>query len=210
MKLNFKEGKGDKIHILIDGEYKFTVDKTYFALMGLYQNKEIDDEELEEISLNISRRRAFNQAVSYLSRRDHSKRELIMKLRQKGFGEYAEEVTDKLESDGYIDDERFARMFVRELINVKKYGKKRIEQELYKKGISRDIISLVLDETEIEPENLTEIIKKKYLRCLSDEKGVKRTVASLMRKGYSYGEIKTALENVADEIEITDDEVSDE
>jgi regulatory protein len=209
MKLNFKEGKGDKIHVLVDGEYYFTVDKAYFALMGIYQGKEVSREELSALGENAEKRRAYNCAVGYLSRRDHSARELILKLRQKGYGESAVYAVDKLCSEGYVDDERFARMYVRELINIKKYGKRRIEQELYRKGVDREIVSLVLEETEFGEDELCALINRKYLRYLSDEKGIKKTVASLMRMGYSFSEIKSALSKLAEEDEYKL-EVSDE
>lgn len=209
MKLNFKEGKGDKIHVLVDGEYYFTVDKAYFAVMGIYQGKEVDREELALLGERAEKRRAYNCAVSYLSRRDHSASELLLKLRQKGYKETAEYAVEKLQSEGYVDDERFARMYVRELINIKKYGKRRIEQELYRKGVDREIISLVLEEAEFGEGELCDLINRKYLRYLSDEKGIKKTVASLMRMGYSFGEIRSALKRFAEEEEYNF-EVSDE
>ena len=49
MKLTFKKGKQDKIHISVDGEYSFTVDETYFLSMGIWNGKEVDSDELEEI-----------------------------------------------------------------------------------------------------------------------------------------------------------------
>lgn len=207
MKINFKEGKSDKIHIFIDGEYKFTVDKTYYALSGLHQGKEINEEELEDIAEKIEIRRAYNQAVSYLSRRDHTERELLVKLHRKGYGDSAGYALERLKKEGFLDDERFARMYVKELINVKKYGKKRIEQELYKKGVERDIVSSVLLETVFDENDLCDIIRRKYYRYLSDDKGIKKTVNSLLRMGYSYGEIRSALKEISEE---TDFEVSDE
>lgn len=209
MKLNFKEGKGDKIHVLVDGEYYFTVDKAYFAVMGIYQGKEVDREELALLGERAEKRRAYNCAVGYLSRRDHSASELLLKLRQKGYKETAEYAVEKLQSEGYVDDERFARMYLRELINIKKYGKRRVEQELYRKGVEREIISLVLEEAEFGEDELCDLINRKYLRCLSDEKGIKKTVASLMRMGYSFGEIRSALKRFAEEDEYNF-EVSDE
>lgn len=209
MKLNFKEGKGDKIHVLVDGEYYFTVDRTYFAVMGIYQGKEVSREELALLGENAEKRRAYNCAVSYLSRRDHSAKELLLKLRQKGYGESAEYAVDKLCSEGYVDDERFARMYVRELINIKKYGRRRIEQELYRKGVDREIISFVLEEADFGEDELCALINRKYLRLLSDEKGIKKTVASLMRMGYSFSEIKSALNKIAEDEEYNL-EVSDE
>lgn len=201
MKLNFKDGKGDKVHISIDGEYRFTVDKTYFLGLFLSQGQEIDENELLCLSENIENRRAFNQAVSYLSRRDHSERELLLKLRQKGYAESGENAVTKLKDGGYLDDGRFARVYVRELKDVKKFGRKRIEQELFRKGISRDIIREVLEETEFDESGIYDIIRRKYLRHLSDEKGRKRTVNALLRMGYSYGEIKEAFNNLSAEDE---------
>lgn len=209
MKLNFKEGKGDKIHVLVDGEYYFTVDRNYFALMGIYQGKEVDREELALLGQQADKRRAYNCAVGYLSRRDHSARELLLKLRQKGYKESAEYAVEKLENEGYVDDERFARMYVRELINIKKYGKRRIEQELYRKGIDREIVSLIMEETEFDTDELCALINRKYYRYLSDEKGINKTVAALMRMGYSFSEIKSALCRVAEDEEYNL-EVSDE
>ncbi len=208
MKVNFKNGKGDKIHISIDGEYRFTVDKAYFAGLGLSQNTEMDEAELEFLAENIENRRAYNQAVSYLSRRDHSEKELLAKLRLKGYNDSGINAVEKLKNGGYIDDERFARMFVRELSSIKKYGKNRLRQELMRKWISSEIIGLVLEDEDLYKCDLKDVITKKYSRYLGDEKGRKKAVNGLLRMGYSFSEIRSALEDVCDEF--YDTEVYDE
>lgn len=204
MILTYKKGKGDKIHLLIDGEYFTTVDEMYFASLYLKDGQEIDEETLRDIKNITDIRRAYNYAVSLLSGRDHSYSELMGKLKAKGFKDCAEEALLKLQAQGYIDDERFADMYVRELITLKKYGKKRIEQELYKKGVDRDIIKEVIENAEFPEDRLTDIIRKKYLRYLTDEKGIRKTVNALLRLGYSYGEIRDALAEIND-LEVTDE-----
>ncbi len=89
---------------------------------------------------------------------------------------------------------------------LKKYGKRRIEQELYRKGVDRDIISEVLEETDFEESELVALIERKYSRYLGDEKGIQKTVNSLLRMGYSYGEIRSALNEIK-ENSVTDEEV---
>ena len=205
MKLTYKKGKQDKIHISVDGEYSFTVDEAYFLSMGIYNGKEVGDDELNEIKQTVSVRRAYNYAVNLLSRRDHSERELVTKLAQKGYTDGAEEAIAKLRNGGYVSDERFARLFVRELQTLKKYGKKRIEQELYRKGIDREIIREVLDETEFEQSELVSLIERKYGRYLSDEKGVAKTINGLLRMGYSYGEIRDALKEINENLQSEDE-----
>lgn len=198
MKLSVKPGKSDKMHLHIDGEYFITVDSGYLVELGIYNGMEVNCENIEEIRRNISVRRAYNKAVDLLSRRDHSKKELIEKLRQKGYGEFALTAVEKLEVYGYIDDRRFAFAFAEELIRLKSYGKKRVEQELYRKGIDRDIISAVISECEFPSEKLTELIERKYNRYLYDEKGVNKTVNALLRLGYSYSEIRDAIREITD------------
>jgi regulatory protein len=205
MKLNFKQGRGNKIHIHIDGEYRMTADSDFVSSLGYGENSEINEEELASLEKAVSSRRAFNKAVDLLSRRDHSERELRQKLSQRGFRDEADEVVEKLQYYGYIDDRKFAESFSKELIRVKHYGKKRIEQELYRKGIDRDIISEVLENAEFDENEIISLIEKKYYRYLSDEKGIKKTINSLLRMGYSYGEIKDALKAVSETEEFTED-----
>ena len=198
MKLSVKPGKGEKMHLHSDGEYFMTVDSGYLVELGIYNGMEVNCENIEEIRRNISVRRSYNKAVDLLSRRDHSKKELIDKLRQKGHGEYAAQAVEKLSEYGYIDDRRFAFTFAEELIRLKSYGKKRVEQELYRKGIDRDIISEVISECDFPSEKLTELIERKYNRYLYDEKGVNKTVNALLRLGYSYSEIRDAIREITD------------
>ncbi len=207
MILTYKKGKGDKIHLLVDGEYFTTVDEMYFDSLYLKNGQEIDGEMLCELKGVTDIRRAYNYAVSLLSRRDHSYAELLRKLTVKGFKDGAEEALIKLQTQGYIDDERFAQIYVRELITFKNYGKRRIEQELYKKGIDRNIIKEALENAEFPEERLTDIIRRRYIRYLSDEKGVRKTVNALLRLGYSYGDIRDALAEIDDEFDL---EVTDE
>lgn len=196
MKLNFKEGKENKIHIFIDGEYRMTADRTFIALCGYKNNSEINEQELASLEMEVSSRRAFNKACDLLSRRDHSRAELLQKLRHKGFSEGAEAALLKLSDLGYVDDRRFSENYAGELQRLKHFGKKRISLELYKKGISSDIISDVTEAIENDSDELVLILEKKYGKVLDTEKGVRRAFSALVRMGYGYAEIKEALEKI--------------
>ncbi|MGN1417776.1 MAG: regulatory protein RecX, partial [Acutalibacteraceae bacterium] len=76
----------------------------------------------------------------------------------------------------------------------KGFGKRRIVQELYKKGIDREIIDEVTEELEFCSDDLCDILERKYGKYLDTEKGINRAFNGLVRMGYSYGEIKQALE----------------
>ena len=205
MKLDFKPGKGNKMHIYVDGEYFMTADCDFVFTCGFDNNSEISDEELVALSEAVSFRRAFLKACDLLSYRDHSSRELLVKLRQKGYGDGAEQAVEKLIEDGYVDDERFARAYADELVRVKHYGTRRIVTELMKKGIDASLAREIADETEVGEDEILIALKRKYGRCLDTEKGVRRAINGLAAMGYGYAQIKQAIETVKEEAQ-TDDE----
>ena len=195
MKLTLQEGKANKVHLLVDGEYRMTTDRDFVSLAGLKNNMELDDTELASLTEQVNSRRALNKAADLLTRRDHSRAELVQKLRQKGFdAESAGAAAEKLESLGYLDDRRFAEIYAAELAQSKGFGKRRIVTELFRKGIARDVIDEVLETLELPQDSLVSLIERKFSRKLSTEQDVRRTVNALVRMGYGYGEIKAALE----------------
>lgn len=195
MLVTTQKGKKDKIHIYIDDEYRMTVDETYWLSLGIREKSEIDEETLSELEGTIMIRRAFNKAVDLAAMREHSRFEIISKLVQRGYDrEIASLAADKLSDYGYLDDERFAQLYARELKERKKYGKNRIKQELMRKGVDRDIISAVLDEMGDEPiEEISELIKKKYPRFREEEKIRNRALNALVRYGYRIQDIRKAM-----------------
>ena len=201
MKLDFKPGKGNKMHIYVDGEYSMTADCDFVFTCGFDNNSEISDEELVALSEAVSFRRAFLKACDLLSYRDHSSRELLVKLRQKGYGDGAEQAVEKLMEEGYVDDERFARAYAAELVRVKHFGRRRIVTELLKKGIDPSLARDIADETEVDEDEILVALKRKYGRCLDTEKGVRRAVNGLAAMGYGYSEIKQAIETIKEEAE---------
>lgn len=199
--LTLRPGRENKVHLLLDGDYAMTVDSDFVAFTGLYENMELDDEALTSLQREVNARRAFNKASDLLSRRDHSEKELREKLRQKGFSEGADEAIERLRGYGYVDDARFAVRYAAELQRVKHYGKKRIEQELFRKGVDRAVIAETLEGLTFDADDLVSLIERKYAGRLGTEKGVSQTVAALQRRGYGYREIKDALEQLAQKTE---------
>lgn len=200
MKLSIKEGKAKKIHIYIDEEYRATVDSDYWYSEKYRNYKEINEEELTELLNAVSFRRAYNKGLDFLSRRPYGTKELVKKLCEKGHEkEFAEKACDRLLELGLLNDEEYSRILANDLLDRKNYSIKRIKQELAFRGIDRDIIENTADLLDNDPvSRIIILIKKKYINKISDEKGRKRTVDALLRLGYSYSDIKSALNSVSD------------
>lgn len=195
MKLTYKPGKLHKIHIFIDDEYRLTVDDKYWFSERWHNLKEIDDEELAALEEAVSFRRAFNSALDLLSRRDHTKKELLQKLRQKYPTEACEAAIEKAADLGFVDETRFAENYAHELYEHKHFGLRRIRTELLQKGIDRETAEIALEGLDKAAENrIILLLRGKYRDALSgDEKARRRAMNGLMRLGYSYGEIREAL-----------------
>ena len=200
MKLSIKEGKAKKIHIYIDEEYRATVDSDYWYSEKYRNYKEINEEELTELLNAVSFRRAYNKGLEFLSRRPYGTKELIKKLCEKGHEkEFAEKASERLLELGLLNDEEYARILANDLLERKNYSIKRIKQELAFRGIDRDIIENTIDLLDNDPvSRIIILIKKKYINKIGDEKGRKRTVDALLRLGYSYSDIKSALNSISD------------
>lgn len=200
MKLTVKEGKANKIHIYIDDEYRATVDSDYWYSEKYRNLKEINEEELTGLLDAVSFRRAYNKGLDYLSRRPYGTKELMKKLCEKGHEkEASQKACERLLELGLLNDEEYARILANDLYERKKYGIKRIKQELAHRGISREIIENTVDSLDNDAENrIILIVKKKYINKLDDEKGRKRAIDGLLRLGFSYSEIKSALQKVSE------------
>ncbi len=195
MKITAEKGKQNKIHVYCDGEYTFTVDAEYWFSSPYYSKDTVENEELAAFYEAVGSRCAFIAGLRLLSYRDHSEKELIMKLVQKGHKKnYAENAVEKLKEYRYVDDERVADIYAKDLFERKGMSVNGIVNELCRKGISREIAVNAAEKLDNDPIlRIIDLLNKKYSRYLIDEKGVKKTVASLQRLGYRWSDINSAL-----------------
>ena len=94
---------------------------------------------------------------------------------------------------GYLDDEKYARMYVSDAVNLARKGRRLIAYELSQKGISREIVEEALSGLD-ESSALEELVAKKVASEPElDRRAVNRIVSFCARKGYEYSDISEAL-----------------
>ena len=137
-----------------------------------------------------------DRALTLLSYRAHSRRELFDKLRRKGIPEGGEldEVLDWLEEQGFLNDGSYASSVVRHCA-AKGWGTGRIISELSKRGIPRELWDSALAEMP-ETDSMLDRLLRSKLRNPDDRDEVRRVSASLVRRGYSWDEVRQALERL--------------
>mgnify|MGYP001032491233 CR=1 FL=1 len=102
----------------------------------------------------ITPEKALERLESLCARSEQASGELLRKLRSWGIsGSKADEIISSLTDRRFVDDERFAGAFVRDKVRYARWGRRKIRQALYQKGIASEIISKALaeiDEDEYE------------------------------------------------------------
>jgi len=140
------------------------------------------------------------KAVSFLAFGDNTAKKLGEKLRQKGFSkEAASEAVRFCVEKRYINEEDHLRRLMEQLCERKKYGLRRIRQEVYNKGFSEETVKAVFEECAAELDfdaAVTERVKKLGADAFSTPEKKKKQVSSLLRYGFSMDEINRALKAV--------------
>lgn len=187
LRLSDANGNGEKRKFLL-----FT--KQYIEL-GVNKGSVIDEELFDRIEELSRQCRAIRKGSDLLSYSASSKVRLARRLRRKGIDrESAESAVSHLEKIGLINEELDVERAVRSYLK-KLWGKKRIYRELCAKGYEREYIARELEklDEELMVENCVALLKKKHKIFPDDPETQKKIVASLVRYGYSFSEIKRAL-----------------
>jgi len=134
------------------------------------------------------------RALKILGHRNFSEQEMIKRLTSKGESqEDSEDAVAWLVELGYINDENYAMLIV-EHYSTKGYGMSRIKDELYKRGIPRDLWDSAF--SSLDDESTSEaalIFLRKKLRGSTDENDVRKARDALVRRGFSFDDAKAAI-----------------
>ena len=203
---------GTRWQIEVDDEYWAILDAEIIVDQHLKVGSELTEERMEEILRAADFRRARERALYLLDYRDHSRGEIVEKLSRNVDRGIAEEVADKLCELGLIDDGTYAKKLARHFLLTKKYGARRAEFEMRRKGIDGRLAAEAVAEVEPDEDLLEELALKKYGRYLEDDpdgKGRDKAIRGLMRLGHGYYEAEAAVDAAAARLEADTDESED-
>ncbi|MCT4597659.1 MAG: recombination regulator RecX [Vallitalea sp.] len=186
--------------IYIDEEYQFFITYTELKFLKLQENNNITKESLELIYREYVYKRAKNRAFRLLQRKDMTRKEMISKLEISRYNEYIiDSVINFLEEYRYINDREYAIKYIS--YNKTRKSIKQISIELVRKGIDKEVIKELLEDTEICEEDIAySLLIKKYRNIDSIDNKIKnRMLGYIMRKGYSYNIAIKTINRLKDE-----------
>ena len=195
--------------------------------LGLYAGKELSGAEGETLMAAGKRSKLMERAVGLLAQRPMSRRELLDRLcappRQKrekypydklddgpgpellqaqreALRERAEDVADRLEDLGLLNDGEYARTVVRHYA-AKGYGPRKLRDELYRRGVPREFWEEAMEEREPDEGQIDKLVRQKLRDAEPTRENLKKVSDWLARRGYGWEEISAALERYREEQE---------
>lgn len=147
------------------------------------------------------------KALRLLEFRSHSEYELKQKLRHAGASdEHIEDTLEFCRRYGFVNDKTYAHHKAADLINLKKYGLRRVKSELKSKGISNTIIDEVMLEfdTDEESDILVGLVEKRLHGDFSD-KNAERCIRYFVYRGYDIYDIRTAMQTAKERSDRSDE-----
>jgi len=174
----------NRVNVFLNGKYEFSLDVSQVVDLKVKIGREITEAELKELKKASKFGKLYQRALEWVLIRPRSEREVRDYLLRKSedIFDFSDKIVERLARRGYLNDRKFAEYYVENRFVKKGVSRRRLEMELLKKGVSRDIIQEVLSESNRNDEaEILKIIKKK--RAKYDDE---RLIQYLCRQGFSY------------------------
>ena len=136
------------------------------------------------------------KALRILEFRSHSEAELREKLTRAG-GSGIDDVIAFCRQYNFLNDREYAIKLARDLVNLKKMGKRRVYQELRARGINEEFISEALEEVaEIDIEEILLPLVRKKLGTNTEQKNIDKVIRYFAYRGYEIDDIRSCIEEI--------------
>jgi regulatory protein len=140
----------------------------------------------------------YQRSLRYLSRREHSRRELSQKLSAHcSERQTVQDILNRLEQEGYQSEQRAAEAIVR--AHEGRHGSERIRLELLRRGIADDLIETLLDSPrDQDVANARELWQRKFNVLPGTPQERAKQWRYLQNRGFSLAVIRQILKGASD------------
>lgn len=146
----------------------------------------------------ITEQQALSRLMALCARGEHSSGEMLQKMRLWGLADEAQaRIMERLTKDRFVDDERFARAFVNDKIKYNQWGRRKIEQALWAKGVDRDVQQRVLNA--VDDEEYIKVLrpllrsKERSISARNEFERQMKLIRFAQSRGFSMSEIEKCL-----------------
>lgn len=184
----------NRVSVYLDGQYAFGLPAIVAASLKVGQR--LSGAEREALEKAGMTEEAHSQALNYLSYRPRSIAEVRSYLAGRGVAESGiDQVVERLESVGLLDDAAFARYWVENRVRFRPKGLVALRYELRNKGIGEEIIEDALDVVDVADGAYRAAQRKaRQLQQVDHQTFMHKLVPYLARRGFPYDVAREAAE----------------
>lgn len=186
-----------KYKVYIDGQFAFVLYKGELSRYHLQEENEVSEDIVQKITGEVLTKRAKLRAMHLLNDMGRTERQLYEKLKRDRYPERViAEAMSYVKSFGYINDQNYAESFI--MANQGKKSRKEIYMRLISKGIDKETAERAMEECygeEASDSAIENLMRKKRFDPMSATREESRKFAAyLVRKGFSYGDIRKVIQ----------------
>ena len=185
-----------KFQILFDSGEEIVISEETLIEFGLYKGQEVEDEIIDKLKFEDEKTEALLLSYRFLQRNKTEKQLIDYLYKNKITGEIIDTVIPILNEKKYLNDEDYARRYLNDAMNIKKYGKIKIIYMLRSKGIKNDIIEKIMRDYDYELEylNAEDLLSKKLDAEEKDSKKINSAKKYLQGRGFEFEIINFAVD----------------
>lgn len=187
----------NRVNVYLDDKYGFGIDLDNFVILKLKVGQELTDSEVEKAVKTAEYQKTLDKLLRFAMVRPRSEKEIKDYFQRKKIHDSMHEpLMEKLSHLELVDDLKFAKWWVDQRQNFKPKTKRILKIELTKKGIVREIINTVLDETPIDEAKMAQdlLARKAYKwKGLEHREAKQKMSQYLAGKGFSWDIIERVI-----------------
>jgi regulatory protein len=203
-----------RFEILVEGKTYATLSLDAIERLQLAVGRSVVGLE-EHLAAESAQIKVYDRALNMLAFRARASSELARSLVRKGeLKEHVDRAIARLQEQGLLDDAAFAQSFTRSKVLGAGQSRRRVQQDLARKGVARDVsdaaIDTVFEEEGVDQGAVVEDAARKKLRSLAKlDPAVRRRrlYAFLARRGYDSSDIRSAMDAVGEELKGGEEEL---
>lgn len=203
MVIEIREFDKKRYKIILEDHESFLLYKSEIRNYGIRENEYIPEDKYRLIMNELLPERAKKRVLHLLQRQFYTEKKLRDKLKEGFYPEnIIEEVILYVKKYGYINDYEYTLQYIS--YHIEKEPRKKIESKLLQRGISKELISAIMEglcnnDKKAEERELQQALrllsKREYDPAMADYKEKRKQYEFLLRKGFSSSVINKAMMN---------------
>ncbi len=200
-KLEPQKKNPQRLNVYLNGEFAFGISRAIAP--WLKEGIELSQQKISSLITEDEIEKAYQRTLNFLSYRNRSEQEIKLNLQKHQIPEtIIKPVLERLREGSLVNDREFAQQWIENRREFRPRGKRALRSELYRKGISNQIIEEALQDIN-EEELAFKLARKKIGKLNNLDKSTfwKKMYGFLSRRGFHYSLSKEVVNHLWNELE---------